>query len=86
MLVDGWRSEVVRPKVIASTATIRRAADQVNAIFLRKVNIFPPHGLDVADNFFALERTPSEADPGRLYLGICAPGRRLKAALSHCAA
>ncbi len=72
---------VVRPKVIASTATIRRAADQVNAIFLRKVNIFPPHGLDVADNFFALERTPSEADPGRLYLGICAPGRRLKAAL-----
>jgi hypothetical protein len=76
--VDG---KTVRPKVIASTATIRRAADQVSAIFLRRVSVFPPPGLDAEDNFFALERPISEEDPGRLYLGICAPGRRLKAAL-----
>ena len=45
------------------------------------VNIFPPHGLDVRDNFFSLQREPSEEHPGRRYIGICAPGRRLKAAL-----
>ncbi len=76
--VDGKK---VRPKVIASTATIRKACDQVHALFLRKVNVFPPHGLDVEDSFFSLQRTPSDGDPGRRYLGICAPGRRLKAAL-----
>lgn len=73
--------QTVRPKVIASTATIRKAVDQVHALFVRKVNVFPPQGLDVRDNFFAVQRPPSEATPGRLYLGVCAPGRRLKVAL-----
>lgn len=76
--VDGRR---VRPKVIASTATIRRAGDQVHRLFLRQVNVFPPHGTNVGDNFFAVQRAPSERHPGRLYIGICAPGKRLKAAL-----
>jgi Helicase conserved C-terminal domain len=76
--VDG---KLVRPKVIASTATIRRAPDQVHALFVRRVRVFPPHGLDVEGNFFSLQRPPSEEYPGRRYLGICAPGRRLKAAL-----
>ncbi|MDQ6749080.1 MAG: helicase, partial [Candidatus Dormibacteraeota bacterium] len=76
--VDGRR---VRPKVIASTATIRRAADQVHALFLRKVAIFPPQGLDADDNFFARQRPPDLTAPGRRYLGICANGKRLKAAL-----
>lgn len=75
--VDGKR---IRPKVIASTATIRRASEQVHGLFLRRVQVFPPPGLDVEDNFFAIERAPQD-QPGRLYLGICAPGRRLKAAL-----
>jgi len=73
--------KTVRPKVIASTATIRRAGDQVHATFLRKVGIFPPNGLDVRDNFFSLQRPPSEEFPGRRYIGLCAPGRRLKVAL-----
>jgi hypothetical protein len=76
--VDG---KLVRPKVVAATATIRRAAQQVSALFMRQVNVFPPQGLDVADNFFARQREPSEAMPGRRYIGICASGRRLKAAL-----
>jgi hypothetical protein len=71
----------VRPKVIASTATIRRAGDQINGLFLRRVNVFPPPGLDSADNFFSIERDPSAGVPGRLYIGVCAPGKRLKAAL-----
>lgn len=76
--VDG---KTVRPKLIASTATIRKAGDQVRATFLRKVNIFPPNGLEVENNFFALQGPPSEDSPGRRYLGICAPGPRLKVAL-----
>ena len=76
--VDGRK---VRPKVIAATATIRRAEQQIQALFLRKVAIFPPQGLNVEDNFFARQRQPSETTPGRRYLGICANGRRLKAAL-----
>lgn len=71
----------VRPKVIASTATTRRSRDQVYALFLREVAVFPPHGLDVGDNFFARQRAPSEKHPGRRYVGVCAPGRRLKAVL-----
>jgi hypothetical protein len=73
--------KTVRPKVIASTATIRKAGDQVHATFLRKVSVFPPHGLEVHDNFFSLQRKPTEELPGRRYIGICAPGRRLKVAL-----
>lgn len=72
--VDG---RTVRPKVVASTATVRQAADQVKSLFLRKVAVFPPQGLDARDNFFAIQRDPEDA-AGRLYLGICAPGRRLK--------
>jgi len=71
----------VRPKVIASTATIRRANDQLHALFMRRLSVFPPSGLDVQDNFFSLQRPSTERDPGRRYIGICAPGRRLKAAL-----
>lgn len=68
----------VRPKVIASTATIRRADAQVNQLYLRQVNIFPPSGLDAGDNFFARQRPPSAELPGRRYVGICAPGIRIK--------
>lgn len=76
--VDGKK---VRPKVIASTATIRQAETQMHNLFLRKVQVFPPQGLDVEDNFFSRQRKPSETNPGRRYVGICATGRRLKAAL-----
>ncbi|MEN9938141.1 MAG: hypothetical protein RLZZ387_4720, partial [Chloroflexota bacterium] len=76
--VDGMK---VRPKVIASTATIRRAEQQVHSLFLRSVSVFPPQGLDVGDNFFSVQRPPSDAYPGRRYLGICAPGVRHKTAL-----
>ena len=74
----------VRPKVIASTATIRRAPDQVRRLFDRKLSVFPPPGLDARDSFFAVHRDrPEERDekPGRRYLGICAPGRRFKQVL-----
>jgi hypothetical protein len=74
----------VRPKVIASTATIRRAADQVARLFDRRLSVFPPPGLDARDSFFAVQRDrPEEQEekPGRRYLGVCAPGRRYKQVL-----
>jgi hypothetical protein len=70
----------IRPKVIASTATVRKAEEQVNNVFLRQVAIFPPHGLDVEDNFFSVQRS-IEKKPGRLYMGICAPGSSRPAVL-----
>jgi hypothetical protein len=73
--------KTVRPKVIASTATIRKSLDQAMSLFSRTVSIFPPSGLDAHDNFFSVQRKPSEDHPGRLYMGIMAPGIRLKAAL-----
>lgn len=66
----------VRPKVIASTATIRRASDQVQKLFLRKLEVFPPQGTSIKDSFFALQRPAGLEYPGRRYLGICAFGRR----------
>ena len=78
-----WRvnGKVVQPKIIASTATIRKSSDQGRLLFARKVRVFPPQGLDAGDNFFSLRRDPSETNPGRLYVGLMAPGIRLKAAL-----
>jgi hypothetical protein len=76
--VDGKK---VRPKVIASTATVRRAQAQMAALFNRQVRVFPPPGLEAGANFFSRELSVSDAAPGRLYVGACAPGRRLKAAL-----
>ena len=76
--VNGKR---VRPKVIASTATIRRAPDQVRKLFLRKLDVFPPQGTSIKDSFFAVQRPAGETYPGRRYIGICAFGRRYPAAM-----
>ncbi|MFH0725776.1 MAG: DISARM system helicase DrmA [Pseudomonadota bacterium] len=75
--IDG---KTIRPKVIASTATVRKAEEQVNNVFLRKVSVFPPHGLDVGNNFFSVQRSV-EDKPGRLYMGICSPGSSRPAVL-----
>ncbi|MGO8975284.1 MAG: DISARM system helicase DrmA [Steroidobacteraceae bacterium] len=65
----------VRPKVIASTATVRRASDQIAALFDRpRTSIFPPPGIDRTDSFFA-RTVSSMQEPARLYLGIAAQGR-----------
>jgi hypothetical protein len=74
-LTDGV---IRRPKYIASTATVRRAREQVQSLFLRGLQVFPPPGLSADDSFFArLDQShPADAaNPGRLYVGICAPGR-----------
>ena len=71
---------VVRPKVVASTATVRRAFDQVQAVFQRDLRVFPPPGLDPNESFFAKEQEVGGDTPGRLYVGVCAPGKSMKTA------
>jgi hypothetical protein len=56
-----------RPKVVASTATIRSAPEQVRRLYGAPVALFPPSGLDAADSYFAREDLDS---PGRMYLGL----------------
>lgn len=68
----------VRPKIVASTATVRRAQDQIQALFARPLTqVFPPPGPDRRDSFFA-RTVPATEVSARLYLGIAAQGRSPK--------
>ena len=67
---------MVRPKIVASTATISRAREQIDGLYARKqVMLFPPAGLDAQDSFFAREAVDERGrpKPGRLYVGVLAP-------------
>jgi hypothetical protein len=66
-----------RPKVVASTATIRRYQDQIRGLFDREARQFPPPALNAGDSFFAAE---TREIPGRIYVGVCAPGKSMKTA------
>ncbi len=57
----------VRPKIVASTATIRRAGEQCRALYDRKCFEFPPQGNRAGDSYFAFEDSDA---PGRLYVGF----------------
>ncbi len=76
---EGGRT--VRPKIVASTATVRRAEKQIQALFARReTDVFPPPGPDRRDSFFA-RTVPAGEVPARRYLGIAAQGRSLKVVL-----
>ena len=68
-----------RPKIVASTATIRRAEEQVAGLYNRSVSAFPPQALNYDDSFFAVEACkPTEnienipKAEGRRYIGVFA--------------
>jgi ATP-dependent helicase YprA (DUF1998 family) len=70
-----WEDKTVRPKVVASTATVRRAGAQIQALFDRhRTEVFPPPGPDRRHSFFATT-VPSSERPARLYVGLAAPGK-----------
>ncbi len=74
----GADADKIRPKIIASTATVRGAENQIRALFNRRVvEIFPPPGPDRRHSFFAETHTPDKSS-ARLYAGVAAQGRSPK--------
>ena len=73
--VDG---RTIRPKIVASTATARRAQDQIQSLFGRAgTALFPPPGPSRRDSFFAEIKT-ADVVPARQYLGVPVQGRSPK--------
>lgn len=65
-------SRGMRCKYVASTATIKHANEQVQSLFAREMQVFPPSGLRYEDSYFA-KSVPLDQKPGRLYVGYLAP-------------
>lgn len=61
------------PKVIASTATVKNAKEQIQNLYDRKTIQFPPAGIDYDDSFFAV-RADADKRPARTYIGLCEMG------------
>ncbi|WP_413800591.1 helicase-related protein [Streptomyces iranensis] len=68
------------PKVIASTATIRRSQDQIRSLYGRPTQLFPPAGIDAGSSYFA---SPDKDKPGRLYVGVMAQGHTASTSTVH---
>lgn len=67
------RHNGIPAKVIASTATISGAEEQIKALYGRKMMQFPLSIQKANDNFVS-EEIPTDKRHGRYYVGICAPG------------
>lgn len=63
------------PKIVGSTATIRRAREQVRALFDRTACQFPPPALNQSDSGFSVVDSDSS---GRRYVGVSTAGRSAK--------
>ena len=61
-----------RAKIIGSTATIRRAEDQIRALFDRDTYQFPAPGIDASNSGFAVLDAER---PARRYIGVTTAGR-----------
>lgn len=75
LCTDKRSTPPIPPKIIASTATARRYEEQILALYGRRrgnVAIFPPHGLEEGQSFFAAPATLDNGKPapGRRYLGV----------------
>jgi hypothetical protein len=72
---------VLKPKIVASTATVRRADHQIRGLFARNaVDVFPPPGPDRRHSFFARVHS-TQVSAARYYLGVAAQGRSPKVVL-----
>lgn len=61
------------PKIIASTATARRAKQQCEALYACKGMLqFPPSGVNADDSYFSREDSSSK---GRLYVAVMSAGK-----------
>ena len=72
---------VVRPKIIASTATIRRAKEQITSLFARDLKRFPAPGTNISDSFFVREeKNDSDA---KMFVGVFPSGIGQKTVMKH---
>lgn len=71
--IDALLTGEASPKIVASTATIRRAAEQVRAVFAREARQFPPAGASHRDSYFSVE-VDADRKASRQYVGVMAPG------------
>ncbi|WP_195468128.1 helicase-related protein [Clostridium sp. D43t1_170807_H7] len=62
-----------KPKYIASTATVRNAANQIKSLYDKDMFQFPPNGISVDDSFFAIKASKKDK-PARRYIGLCELG------------
>lgn len=62
-----------RPKIVASTATVRNAANQIKSLYAEGFNQFPPQGISMGDSFFAVDAEPEDR-PSRMYVGVMGSG------------
>lgn len=62
-----------RPKIIASTATVKNAGEQIKNLYNRKSIQFPPAGIGYDDSFFAI-KADADKRPARTYIGLCEMG------------
>lgn len=71
------RNKNTNSKIIASTATIRRAAEQCASLYNRDINQFPQPGIDANDSFFAREKKVDYDKGlfGRKYVGLMPAGK-----------
>ncbi|PKQ18567.1 MAG: helicase, partial [Actinobacteria bacterium HGW-Actinobacteria-8] len=76
LCTDRRGATAIEPKIIASTATVRRYESQIAGLFGRtSVALFPPHGLEEGHSFFAepARQPDGTREPGRRYLGVMSP-------------
>ena len=79
------KGNTIRPMIVASSATVRKATEQIQRLYARGTTMFPPQVLDASDTFFSKEVPVSKENPGRRYIGISTTGVRLSNAEIHAA-
>jgi len=74
LCTDKRSQTFVKPKIVSSTATIRRSSQQIRDLYGRDSIIFPHPGTEIEDSFFSsfaeYDKTTGEYIPGKKYVGI----------------
>jgi hypothetical protein len=73
--------KTVRPKIVASTATVRRATRQIKHYSVAIRWMYFPHRDQTAATPFLAKTVPITQKHGRTYVGIASQGRSLKVVL-----
>lgn len=77
LCTDRRLDPAARPKIVGSTATIRRYEQQIRDLYCREsAALFPPRGLDAGDSYFARYARFEDGTlrRGRIYIGVHGPG------------